>query len=76
MRHGRKKEREKRRRTDATIVKTKGMEKEWNLWKNKGSNRPQRAPFDKRCTNAPTNGQVLQRMAREHLGKKRRELDG
>jgi hypothetical protein len=61
MRHGRKKERENKKRTDAIIVKTKGMEKEWNLWKNKGSNRPQR------CTNAPTNGQVLQRMAREHL---------
>jgi hypothetical protein len=64
MRHGRKKEREKRRRTDATIVKTKGMEKEWNLWKNKGSNRPQRVPFEKKVhqcshqwTGAPTDGQ-------------------
>jgi hypothetical protein len=27
-------------------------------------------PLRKRCSNTPTNGQVLQRMAREHLGKK------
>jgi hypothetical protein len=46
------------------LWKTKGMEKEWNLWKNKGSNRPQRVPFEKKvhqCSHqwigAPTDGQ-------------------
>jgi hypothetical protein len=40
------------------------MEKEWNLWKNKGSNRPQRVPFERKVhqcshqwTGAPTDGQ-------------------
>ena len=40
------------------------MKKEWNLWKNKGSNRPQRVPFEKKVhqcshqwTGAPTDGQ-------------------
>jgi hypothetical protein len=75
MKHGRKKEREKRRRTDATIVKKR---MKWvGAPVEKGAATDRRGmPIKKRCTNAPTNGQVLQRMAREHLGKKRRELDG
>jgi flagellar biosynthesis/type III secretory pathway ATPase len=65
MRHGRKKEREKRRRTDATIVKNKRDGKIVEpVEKNKGSNRPQRVPFEKKVhqcshqwTGAPMDGQ-------------------
>jgi hypothetical protein len=77
MRHGGKKEREKRRRTGATIVKKKDEMRGGTCGK-RCSNRPQRqgCPLKKRCTNAPADGQVLQRMAREHMGKKKRESDG